>query len=77
MPWVGRGEPSRCNPAKYYPPEVNRPLVLEMPANIDLVKGMLKAKLEGKVEGAEETVDGWRTTIQELEAKIKGKLEGK
>ena len=65
------------DPVKYYPPDVNRPLVLEMPANIDLVKGMLKAKLEGKVEGAEETVDGWRKTIQELEAKIKEKLEGK
>ena len=35
------------DPVKYYPPDVNRPLVLKMPANLDLVKGMLKAKVAG------------------------------
>ena len=33
------------DPAKYYPPEVNRPLVLEMPSVVDIIKEKIKSKL--------------------------------
>ncbi len=33
------------DPVKYYPPEVNRPLVLEMPSVVDILKGKIKSKL--------------------------------
>ena len=61
------------DPAKYYPPDVNRPMVTEMPSVVDIIKD----KIQGKVEGAEETVEGWKKKIQEYEQKIKNKLEGK
>ena len=65
------------DPTKYYPPDVNRPLVLEMPSNLDLAKGMLKAKVDTKVEDATETVEGLRQKLEELQEKIKNKLQGK
>ena len=65
------------DPAKYYPPDVNRPLVLEMPSAIDIAKGVLKAKVEAKIEGAEETVEDLRKKVEELQEKIKNKLQGK
>ena len=33
------------DPAKYYPPEVNRPLVLEMPSVVDILKEKIESKL--------------------------------
>lgn len=51
------------DPTKYYPPEVNRPLVLEMPSTVDMVKGVLKAKINAKVEDANETVEDWHKKI--------------
>ena len=65
------------DPAKYTPKDVQRPLVTVMPSGIDLAKGMLKAKVGAKVEGAEETLEDWKKKIEELQQKIKNKLEGK
>ena len=61
------------DPAKYYPPQVDRPIVTEMPSTLDMVKSKVSAKLDA----AEETVEGWKKKIEELQGKIKNKLEGK
>ena len=61
------------DPHKYYPPQVDRPIVTEMPSVLDMVK----AKLGAKLDAAEETVEGWKKKIEELQQKIKNKVEGK
>ena len=38
---------------------------------------MVKAKLGAKLDAAEETVEGWKKKIEELQQKIKNKVEGK
>ena len=65
------------DPAKYYPPDVNRPLVLEMPSTISMVAAKIKEKVESKVEAVEETVEEMKKKVEELQQKIKSKLEGK
>lgn len=60
------------NPAKYYPAAVKRDLVLEMPSNLDLAKGMMNAK----VDDAKETVEDLRKKMNELQEKIRNKLKG-
>ena len=36
------------DPVKYYPPDVKRDLVLEMPTGAEIIKNKIKAKLKGK-----------------------------
>ena len=65
------------DPSKYYPPDVNRPLVTEMPSTIDMAKSVLKAKVETKIEGAEESLASLRHRVAELEQKLKDKHYGR
>lgn len=60
------------DPAKYYPAAVKRDLVLDMPSNLDLAKGMVKAK----IEDAKETVEDLRKKVDELQERIRNKLKG-
>ncbi|MGH8863036.1 MAG: hypothetical protein ACREVZ_00065, partial [Burkholderiales bacterium] len=65
------------DPARYTPKDVQRPLVTVMPSGLDLAKGMMKAKVQGKLDAAEETVEDLKTKLEHLQQKIKDKLAGK
>jgi ribonuclease Z len=66
----------------WYPTDVYRKPQPSFPRDfkIDLKKVMaekIEAKIEAAKEGAEETVEDWKKKIEELQQKIKNKLEGK
>ncbi len=62
------------DPAKYTPKDVQRPLVTEMPSAVDMFQGILKAKLDEKLDDASDTVDALKQKVLELQGRIKNKL---
>ena len=48
-----------------------------MPSSVSMVTGMLKAKVEEKLDKGEETVEDMKKRVEDLTQRIKKKLEGK
>lgn len=62
------------DPAKYYPADVNRPLITTMPSTVEMLGGIVRAKLDAKVDNANETVEGLQKQLEEIQQRIKNKL---
>lgn len=69
------------DPAKYMPKDVLRPLVTSLPPitiNIpDMITQKLGAKVDAKIDDAMESVHDLRKKIEEMQQKLKNRLEGK